>query len=155
MSYQRRFTIYKIPPDIEKNLEKIYPDVDITKLVHNIFEQILNKCFQDGSCTIREFGKFDCFKVFSSRVGREQVRLKFKATVSLIDKIRNDSYLLNELVSVQSREFTDEHQNRCDGKENQKKLNYEARRLASSKQKEKTKERLAKQRILDIVANQE
>lgn len=152
---QRRFTIFKVPPDVEKELRKKYPNIEIDKIVHDIFDKILQKCFQDGSCTIREFGKFDCFKVFSSRIGREQVRFKFKTTVALINKIRNDSYLLDGLVSAKSKEFNDEHKKRCEGRDEQKRLNYEARKLASSKQKKNTEEKLVKQKILDMINNQE
>ena len=149
--YQKRYIIYKIPPDIENILRKKYPNIDITQVIHDVFDTILEKTFDHGSCTIRSLGKFICFKTFSTRMGRDQVRFKFKASTTFVNKIKNDSFLVDKLACVKNHNFTDYHKNNCEDKKEQKLINTQIEQTITKQQKKKTNESLAKQKILDIL----
>ena len=146
--------MYKISEDVELELQKKYPNLDTKQFIHDLFELVLKKCFEGGSTTIREFGKFVCYKTFSNRVGREQVRFKFKPPQSLIKKIKNDSYILESLPIIESVPFTKKHSDICSDKKDQRLLNKYSRINSEKMGKQHTQEELAKQEVLKLLGDE-
>jgi hypothetical protein len=86
--------MFNLPKDIEKDLIEKYPDIPIKSIVNSLFQRIIEKTLNDGSCTIRSFGKFISFVTFSGKLGRDVVRFKFKLSPTFNKKIRDDDYLI-------------------------------------------------------------
>jgi hypothetical protein len=105
--------MYKIPQDIEDELQKKHPNVHIGLLIQDLISGIINKAFKDGACTIREFGSFVSFVTYSGKVNSNVVRFKFRLANSLREKIKDDEYLLENLPIKSQYEFTDKHQQKC------------------------------------------
>lgn len=89
--------MFELPFDIEDQLQKKYPDVHIRSLIQSLFQLILNKTIEDGNCTIRGFGRFSCYKAYSSRTKKTVPRLKFKISSRLSSRMINDQYILSKL----------------------------------------------------------
>jgi hypothetical protein len=143
--------MYKIPKDIEIEMNKLYPDLDIQLFIHNLFTKVLDKTFADGACTIRELGKFITYKTYSTKVNNYTVKLKFKTAASILNRIRHDEYLL-ENVPVQSKYcFTDSHKQACQNRAAQKAANKEIASKVKESEHKKTNERLAKYEILKVL----
>lgn len=143
--------MYKLPADIQDKLQQDYPEVNIEDIIHKMFTMILEKTTADGTTTIREFGKFMAFKIFSTRTQKETVRFKFRITSSLTNKLNNDDFISQNLTTKEANQFTDKHEEKCKTKRDQKRKNYEMIQEANKKSKETTQEHLARERILDIL----
>jgi len=143
--------MYKLPEDVVKKIEKIYPEIDVTKLVHVLMESIIEKTLQDGNCTIRELGKFTSYVAESSRVGRDIVRFKFKVSQAFTNKIRYDEFLLENLKKEAAAEFTEAHERNCKGKREKRHLNIIAQSNAAKHSKQMTQENVAREEILKII----
>ncbi len=143
--------MYRIPKDVEIEMQRLYPDLDIPTLVHQLFTKLIEKTFNDGACSIRELGKFISFKAYSSKLNREIVKLKFKIATSLIKRIRFDDFLLNSLPLQGVSEFSDKHKKACLNKEAQKAANQSVYSQATQSEKEKTQDRLGKLEILKVL----
>ena len=89
----------RLPKDVEKKLQKKYPKLNIKNFVRDLFTAVMQKSFDDGACTLREFGSFFCFKTFSSKDGKDVVRFKFRTARSLIRRLKEDKYLLKNVKS--------------------------------------------------------
>ena len=143
--------MYKIPKDIEVEMNKIYPNIDVQLFVHQLFTKIVDKTFRDGACSIREIGKFVAFKMFSTRLNRETVKFKFKSSISMLKRIRFDEYLLNLVNISQPVEFNEEHEQICSDKREIKKLRNKVYPIVNKSEREGTKKHLAKLEILKVL----
>lgn len=142
---------YKLPEDIQDELQKKYQNINIQDLTNDLFTMILNKAMSDGSTTIREFGKFTAFKTFSTRIQRDVVRFKFKTTISLSQKLNTDEYISTGLIVKESNPFTEKNECICQEKRENRINQSQLLQEASKKSKEATQEYLAKQKILKIL----
>ena len=142
---------FKLPPDLESDLQNRFPEAHIPTIVEAIFQSILTKITRDSSCTIREFGKFSAFVTKSNRTLKEVVRFKFKLSTALQKKIRTDQYLIKNLPVKAQHAFTKEHEQKCKPKEAQKNANMEAKSQTTSVSKKRTNEALVLEKVQSIV----
>ena len=143
--------MFRLPKDIENELIHKYPHVDVVNLFHDTITLMVQKSCFDGLCSIREFGKFLAFKVFSSRLGKETIRFKFKHSISFLNRLKNDKYIIENLAIKAPVPFTDEHEKKCKPNRNKRvdATNFLAQ--AHKNTKEKTNYRVATQEILKIL----
>lgn len=143
--------MFKLPLDIENELMKKYPHVDIINLFHDLTTLVIQKACFDGSCPIREFGKFIAFKIYSHRLKKDTVRFKFKHSISFLNRIKNDKYMTEKLAVKETVPFTEYHQQKCADKQNRKtKLNALLPKIHEST-KAKTDYKVATQEIFKIL----
>lgn len=144
--------MYKLPPDVEDDLQQKYPDTPVPMFVQDLFQSILRKTLLDGSCTIRSFGKFVAFVCFSGIHYRKIVRFKFRISLSLSSKIKTDEYLLENLPIQSQVNFVESNQEKCSGESRQIKLENEKLVSQSCKYEyESNKNYQATQLIKDLV----
>ncbi len=139
----------KVSEEIEKELEKKYPNTDIKNIIENLFKCIIEKTLKDGSCNIREFGKFTSFKTYSKKLECDVVRMKFRLSNSIENKIKKDKYLLGIVAAKAKVPFTEEHQAKCNN--DVKLANVQANLDASKIGKQVKKDREMNNLILDIL----
>jgi nucleoid DNA-binding protein len=142
---------FKLPPDVENDLQKRFPEVHIPTVIDAIFQSILTKITKDASCTVREFGKFVAFVTKSQRTLKDSVRFKFKLSSALNQKIKTDQYLINNLPVKATNEFSEKHEKKCRSKKEQRKANLEAKSKATKVSKTKTNEALVLEKVQSIV----
>ncbi len=148
--------MFKLPSDVVLKLEQQFPqlkevNIDMENFIHVMFHEVMSKTLQDGNCTIRELGRFTAFINHSNRVKRDIVRLKFKVTQALLDKIKYDPFLLTSLTHQESAAFTKKHAEKCKDKKIQKKINTNAQSQAIQTSKQKTDEAMAAQAVRNII----
>lgn len=141
----------ELPKDIKYNLKKKYPEMNVSKVFNDFMDEIVEKTFNDGSCTIRKFGKFTAFQTYSTRLSQNVCKFKFKLSTTFNKKILTDEYLLKKLPLETKSTFGEENQQKCESYQDRKKENYKARQLSQQNEKVKTKQRLAKYEVLDIL----
>jgi nucleoid DNA-binding protein len=143
--------MYKLPEDIEKQLQQKYNTVHIPSLVHTLFQEILQKTLKDGACHIREFGKFVSFQTQSSKTKNPTIRFKFRLALSLDKKLKGDQYLL-QIVPVKAKvPFTEQHEQKVLDKKEIKAYNFEALQEANKHANKVTKDRLNELEIKRIL----
>ena len=142
--------MFKLPLDIENELIRKYPNIDITNLFHDLITLIIQKSCFDGSCHIREFGKFVAYKVYSHRLKKNTVRFKFKHSLSFLNRLKNDKYIINKLAIKAIVPFTEEHKKQCLDKQDNK-IKHSVYSKACKHTKEQTKYKVATQEILKIL----
>lgn len=142
-------TLIRVSEDIEKELIETYPDSNVKAIITSLFSMILKKTMTDGSCGIREFGKFTCHKTFSSKLGADVVRFKFRISSALEKTIKTDKYILNNLPVKAKIPFTEENMKYCNNEV--KLLNVKARVEASQLGDKITKEKLMSNLINELV----
>jgi len=143
--------VYKLPEELEAELQKKFPNVHIQTITQYIFSAILNKTFNDGSCSIREFGKFVSFKTRSSRTSQDVIRFKFKISNTLNQKIKQDQYLINNTPVKALNVFSDKHEEKTKDKKLQHEANVIAQKEAEKLGKVKTQSQLVVNIINSIV----
>lgn len=143
--------MFKVPADIEKDLQKKYPQIHVPTFIDDVFQRIINKVITDGCSTIREFGKFVAFVTHSKRTCRDTVRFKFKISSSLNTKIKDDEYLLQNLPVKAKVVFNHKNEAICESKQEQKQENLKASTEAIRLGRKKTQEYLAKDIISNII----
>jgi len=143
--------MYRLPEDVEIELQKKFVNAHIPTLVQYIFQGILEKTLRDGSCSIREYGKFISFKTKSNKVGQEVIRFKFKLSNTLANKLRIDQYLLENMPIKAVNVFTEENEEKTKDKKTQSKANVSAQKEAEKLGREKTKGKLVTNEILSIM----
>jgi hypothetical protein len=143
--------VYKLPEDLEIELQKKFQNAHIPTLVQYIFQGILEKTLRDGSCSIREYGKFLSFKTRSNKIGQDVIRLKFKISNTLNNKLRSDRYLLDNIPVKAINVFGDKHEQNTKDKKIQQTANVLAQKTAEKLGKEKTKSQLVTNEILNIM----
>ncbi len=133
----------QISQDILNTLQKKFPEANIRSIVDNLFFEILDTTFKDGSTTVKGVGKFHSFVTFSKRIGTNVVRFKFRPSTSLIKKIRQDPYLLKNLPIKSQEPFTENNIKKLsetsviEQKKNNEKAMTRSSKLGIKKQKEK------------------
>jgi nucleoid DNA-binding protein len=145
--------VYRLPEDLEAELQKKFANAHIPTIVQYIFQGLLEKTLRDGSCSIREFGKFVSFRTRSNRIGQEVIRFKFKMTTTLGNKLKIDQYILDNMPVKATNVFSSEHEEKTKNKKLQQKANITAQKAAEKLGKEKTKSNLVTNEILSIVNN--
>lgn len=143
--------MYRLPADVEIELQKKFQNVHVPTLVQYIFQAILEKSLSDGSCSVREFGKYICFKTRSNKTGQDVIRLKFKISNTLSNKLKIDQYILNNIPVKAATIFTPEHEEKTKNKKLQQKANITAQKEAERLGRTKTKSQLATNEIIDIM----
>ena len=141
--------MFRLTDDIMKDLIIKHPDVNIRRIVHDIFDAILEKTLKDGSSKINEFGKFESFKTVSTKLQREVIRFKFRISPVLEKKIKFDQYLLTNAPVKAKVPFTDENMEKCNTEI--KNLNVEAGIEASRVGNIRTKEKQMSQLVMEIL----
>ena len=129
--------------------------VHVREIFHEIIQSIFNKTINHGSCTIREFGKFVSFVTPSTRLGRDTIRFKFSTSSALMNRIKNDTYLLNNLPVKSKHTFEEQHEQICEPKRDQRDENFKARNEAEKLGREKTQEFIARQELMDLLDQSE
>lgn len=147
--------MFELPKDIEYNLKKKYPDLNISIIFNDIIDEVLRKTFTDGACTIRKLGKFLAYQTYSTRLGKNTCKFKFMTSSTFNKKISNDQYLLDNLPIKSKGKFDENNQEKCKDYQNKKLENHELRKQSQQNERERTKERLAKIEILEALSNNE
>jgi len=142
---------YRVPQDIENDLQKRFPEVHVPTIVEAIFQSILSKTIKDSSCTVREFGKFIAFVTHSERMSKQTVRFKFKLSSALNQKMKSDQYLLENLPVKAKNMFTEENEKACESRQGQRLANSEAISMTHRHSKKKTDEALVVETIQGII----
>ena len=145
--------MYRLPEDLETELQKKFVNTHIPTIVQYIFQGLLEKTLKDGSCSIRGFGKFLSFRTRSNRIDQEVIRFKFKMTNTLGNKLKSDQYLLENMPVKALNVFSTEHEEKTKNKKLQHNANMAAQKTAEKLGREKTKSQLATNEIMDIVNN--
>lgn len=100
--------MYSLPNDLFLKIKSKYSNInekEILNLINDIFDGILNKTFDDGSCTIRKFGSFSSYISFSKRKGKDLVKFKFVISKILNQQIRDDIIIKNKINKFVKRIF--------------------------------------------------
>ena len=139
--------MFKVPLDIEQELQKKYPNVHIPSFIQTLFNSIIEKTLTDGTCKMRDFGMFVSFVTTSPK--GPVVRFKFRPSVSFSNKIRQDDYLLENLPVKAKVPFTEKHQDKCNSEIKQ--ANIEAISIAQKIGHKKTKERVKTNAVFDLL----
>lgn len=142
--------MYKLPDDVVLEIKRKHPNIiNIERVIDDTFNEIMEKTFKDGSCPIRNLGKFTSFQSYSTRSNTNVVKFKFIPSQTFREKIKEDKYLLDILPIKAAVPFTQEHANKCN--KEIKLANDRAKEAASRLSTKKTKEKLAKHEILSIL----
>ncbi len=139
--------MFKLPADVEKELQKKFPDIPIEKVADAMFRSILEKSLRDGSCFIKGFGHFSAFGKWSSKMNRNVIRFKFTIALSLEKKIKTDPYYLSSIPIKSTRFFSEIDEQ----KKEIRKANAEAEKLAKQTGRKKSEERAAIEEVSSII----
>lgn len=142
---------YKLPADIESDLQKRFPEVHVPTIVDAIFQSIISKITRHSNCTVREFGKFTAFVTHSEKLSKDTVRFKFKISSALNTKIKSDQYLLENLPVKAQNVFDEKNQKVCEDKQNKKHANLAAISEANRVSRTKTNEAVAAETVSKII----
>jgi len=134
--------MYKISEDIEKDLEKKYPNVPVRNFINSLIQLIIDKTTSDGACSIREFGKFISFATYSTRNKKNVLRFKFKPTPVFNNKIKYDEFLIRNHPVKAKNQFTETNMENCLRKKDIRDSNFIASQEASKIGKEMTFDKL-------------
>ena len=107
---------YKLPTDLESELQKRFPEVHIPTIVDAIFQSIIGKIIRHSNCTVREFGKFIAFVTHSEKLSKDTVRFKFKLSSALNKKLKSDQYLLDNLPVKAQNVFNEKNRQVCENR---------------------------------------
>lgn len=143
--------MYKLPGDLENELQRKFPNVHIRKMIDSIFRMIVEKSLKDGSCFIKEFGHFSSYGKWSTKMERKVIRFRFKITPSLEKKIKTDQYYIDNIPIKAKSVFSEEHEEVCKDKKAQREANAEAEKEAEKLGKERTKKQIVVDEITNIV----
>jgi len=144
--------MFRIPEELELELQKKFPNAPIPQIIQFIFQSILNKTLNDGSCSIRDFGKFISFRTRSNRVGQDVIRFKFKISNALSNKLKNDQYVFNNVPVKAANVFSESHREKTKHKKMQSEANIKAAKEAERLGKKKTEEYLVLNIINDVIS---
>lgn len=143
--------MFKLLDDVEMEMQKIYPDVNVGLFIHQLFTKIVDKTLQSGGCSVRELGKFVAFQAFSSKLNRNIIRFKFITSISFLKRIRFDELLMENLPVKDKFEFGEKHESVCcKTRHNSVDMTIVKRNVTASEQKV-TKENLGKLEIMKIL----
>jgi len=141
--------MFRLNDEIMLELSKKHPDVNVRRIVHDVFDSIIEKTLKDGSCKVSEFGKFDSYKTNSTKLGTEVIRFKFRISPFFEKKIKFDQYLLSNAPVKAKIPFTEENLEKCNQEIRASNIeaDFEARKLGDLRTKEKEMGQL----VLDIL----
>lgn len=142
---------FRLPSDIEERMKMKYPNVNISVFFNDLMNEILQKTLSDSLCPIREFGKFLAYVTYSSKKEKNVVRFKFKPAFSLLNKIKNDEYLINNLPVQAKNNFTNYHEENCKDHREQRDINSKAVSEASKVEEQSRNEYLRKLELKRIL----
>jgi nucleoid DNA-binding protein len=145
--------VFKIPEDVEIELQKKFNNVHVPTVIQYLFHAILTKVLKDGSCSVREFGKFIAYRTKSGKIGKDVVRFKFKISNTLNTKLKLDKYLLENVPIRAQNIFTEDHEQKIKEKQQIKTSNVIAQQSAEKYGKERTKSNIATNEILELLNN--
>jgi hypothetical protein len=141
---------YELPRDVVLEVKRKHPNiVDMDRVIDDIFNEIVEKTFKDGACQIKNLGKYQAFQSFSTRNNKNVLKFKFTCSYSFKKKFKDDVYLIESLPIKANVPFTEDHEKKCNREI--KLANDKACNDAFNHSKKKTKDRLAKHEILDIL----
>jgi len=143
--------MFKLPIDVEKSLKRKYPSINITRFFDDLINEILEKTFKDGACSIIRFGKFISFSRYSKAKGKYRVRFKFISAKSFTQKIIDDEFILQNVPVQAANKFDEKNKSICENKQIEKKHNREALKEASNYERKIKNERIARNEILDAL----
>jgi len=143
--------MHRLPDELENELQKKFPNVHIRKLVDLIFRMTLEKALKDGSCYIREFGRFSTYKVKSTKLGKDVIRFKFRISTTLDKKIKTDQYYLDNIPASSNYLFGEKNENICKDKKNQREANVVAEKEAEKIGRDRTKKHVLTDEISNIL----
>lgn len=147
--------MFKINSDIMINLKKKFPNVDVENVIQYLFMEILQKTIMDGSCHIREFGKFVAFGTYSQKLNKNVVRFKFRPSMAMVNKLNNDQFVLNNVPVKSKIPFNEQHEQNCQNKRHIKDLNTQAEHEADKMGHQKTLQNTNVYEIIDLLENKE
>jgi nucleoid DNA-binding protein len=142
---------YKLPADIENELQKRFPEVHVPTIVDAVFQSIIGKITRHSNCTVREFGKFTAFVTHSEKLAKETVRFKFKLSSALNKKLKSDQYLLENLPVKAQNVFNEKNKEVCESKQVVKQANLAAISEANKISKKRTDEAVAADTVSKII----
>ncbi len=147
--------MYTLPEDLEYDIQKKFQNVHVRELVDHIFRAILNKTLNDGSCQIRELGKFTAYKTRSAKTGSDVVRFKFRTSTTLDKKIKNDPYYLKNVPARANVVFGEQNEKICKDKRSITQANLMAEKEAERIGRSKTKKQIVAHEIDTILSDLE
>lgn len=131
---------YKVPQEIVDRLQQKYPDVNVSFIIHDLFDDILRTTISKGSCTVKQFGRFLSFVTFSNKTKRDTLRFKFRTNQTLISKISNDPYLIKQALRGVTVPFTQTNEENCKPYRDIRADNIAKMNVASRKEAKEAKE---------------
>lgn len=143
--------MYKLPDDLEKELQKKFPDAHMKKIIDSIFRSIIEKSLKDGSCFVKEFGHFSSYGKWSTKMNRKVIRFKFTVASSLERKIKTDPYYIDTIPVKAKNVFTEKHEIACKNKKTQREANLEAEKEAKQFGKNQTKKQSVIEEVNSII----
>ena len=150
--------MHKLPADIQRKLKYKFPDVkNLDEIINLIFESILEKSFDDGSCSIQTFGTFYSYKAYSNKRGTYVPRFKFRISRALTNQMCDDEYMLQRIDKVLDRMVDAKKKFPKEEMHLRRNLNYENQNQIINNQREvrkKTKENIAQDEINKILTEE-
>jgi hypothetical protein len=141
--------VFRLTEDVMQDLLIKHPETNIRRVVHDIIDCILEKTLKDGCSKITEFGKFESYKTYSTKLAKEVIRFKFRISPVLEKKIKFDEYLINNAPIKAKVPFTKKHLEKCN--QEIKQANIEAGVQASRLGNLRNKEKEMQQIVMDIL----
>jgi hypothetical protein len=141
--------VFRLTEDVMAELSIKHPDVNIRRIVHDIIDSILEKTLKDGCSKVTEFGKFESYKTYSTKLAKEVIRFKFRISPVLEKKIKFDEYLITNAPVKAKVPFTKKHLEKCNQeiKQSNVKAGVEASKLGNLRTKEKEMQQI----VMDIL----
>ena len=101
--------MYRLPNDVQRRLRNKFPHIsELDEIVNSVFEEIIEKTLNDGSCTVYRLGLFYSYKAFSKKRGTYVPRLKFQISRTLLNRMIDDEYVMQRITKVMDRVFDKE-----------------------------------------------
>lgn len=143
--------MFKITDDIEIEMSKLYPDIDVKLFIHQLFTKMVDKTLESGGCTIRDLGKYIAYSTFSTKLNRQLIRIKFVFSQALIKKIRFDDILLENLPVKNTVVFDETNEAKCKNKKHLRINPSKLRQDVTKHEEEHTNNNLGKLEIMKIL----
>ncbi len=109
----------KTSQKIQDEMQKKYPGVNAGLFIGDLFSKIIQTTLSNSSSTITGLGRFISFVTFSKRIGKNVIRFKFKPSTSLLNSIKDDEFLLENLPVKSATVFGKSNLEKCNTDESQ------------------------------------
>jgi len=143
--------MFKLPDDIEIEMGKLYPGINISLFIHQLFTKIIDKTLQGGACSVRGLGKYMAYQTFSAKLARNVIRLKFVFSIAFLKKIRFDELLMETLPVKDIVEFGEKHEAVCSKTRHKRVSLTGVRKSVTKSEPEATMNNLGKLEIMKIL----